>query len=216
MPGVRFPKHCMYYWRDKSFQVLAEAANYASAVPTWAEYGRFCELLGKGLRQEAFKHLAAFIDDAAEWSFSDKRKFASWLYDFANAREDSFLLMPQPLQQGFLEPALCEWIEREPESSEPHRWIGTHEHLMEAVRLNPTDEIARCRLVNMVFGWVGYSTHELPYGYLGNPEDDLRILAEVEPIINGISNDAKRVEYQKGLAALREEIEAYLRATTET
>jgi hypothetical protein len=216
MPGVRFPKHCMHYWRDNSFQVLAEAANYASAVPAWAEYGRFCELLEKGLRKDAFKHLAAFIEDAAEWSFEEKRKFVSWLYHFAGEREDSFLLLPQPLHKGFLEPALREWVEREPESGEPHRWFGTHEHLKEAVRLDPADEIARERLANMVFGWIGYSTHELPYGYIGNPEEDLQMLSEVEPIISGISDKAKRAEYQGALSELREEIYAYLRGRAET
>lgn len=206
----------MYFWRDKSFQVLAEAANYASAVPAWAEYGRFCELLEKGLRRDAFKHLAAFISDAAGWPFTEKRKFVSWLYHFANEREDSFLLMPGPLSKGFLEPALNEWIEREPESGEPRRWLGTHLSLEEAIRLDPADEIARERLAKMVLGWVGYSTHELPYGYLGNPEEDLQVLAEVELTIDKISDEVKGAEYRRKLSELREEISAYLRGRAET
>jgi hypothetical protein len=216
MPGVRFPKHCMHFWRDKSFQVLAEAADYASAIPAWAEYERFCELLEKGLRKDAFKHLSTFIEDAAKWPFPEKRGLVSWLYHFANEREDSFLLMPQPLQKGLLEPALREWVEREPENSEPRRWIGTHEHLKEAVSLNPADEIARYRLANLVFGWVGYSTHELPFGYIGNPEEDLQMLTELESVIDGISNEARRAEYQGVLAELRGEIYAYLRGRAET
>ena len=202
----------MYYWRDKTFQALAEAADYASTLPGWAEYGRFCALLEKGLRKDAFKHLSAFIEEAAGWPFSEKRKFVSWLYQFASEREDSFLLMPQPLHKGFLEPALNEWVELEPESGEPHRWLGTHEHLKEAVRLNPSDEIARERLANMVFGWVGYSAHDLPYGYIGNPEEDLHILAEVESVIGGMSDEARRAEYQGELTGLREEICTYLRS----
>jgi hypothetical protein len=41
----------MHFWRDKSFKALTEAANYASAIPAWAEYAKFCELLEKGLRK---------------------------------------------------------------------------------------------------------------------------------------------------------------------
>jgi len=206
----------MHHWREKCFQVLAEAAKYASTVPAWADYGRFCELLEKGMRGEAFKHLAVFITDAAEWPFSEKRGFVSWLYHFASDREDSFILMPQPLQKGFLEPALSEWVECEPGNSEPHRWLGTHDHLKEAVRLNPADEIARDRLATMVFGWVEYSTHELPQGYVGNPEEDLRLLAEVEAVIDGILDQTKRAEYQGVLVGLREEVTSYMRGRAES
>ena len=77
----------MYFWRDKYFKTLTEAANYASAIPAWAEYAQFCELLERGLRKDAFTHLESFIESAAKWSLSERRKFVSWLYNFAYGAE---------------------------------------------------------------------------------------------------------------------------------
>jgi hypothetical protein len=152
----------MYHWGDKSFHALTEAANQASGVPAWNEYAEFCSLLEKGLRKDALKHLAAFIEAATKWSSPEKKKFVSWLYHFAHEHPDSYLLMPQSLYKDFLHPTLFEWAEREPDNGEPHRWLGGREHLKKAIRLDPTDEIARRRLVETTLLGVSYSIHELP------------------------------------------------------
>jgi hypothetical protein len=173
-------------------------------------------LLGKGLRKEALSHLTTFVNHASRWPFPEKKKFISWLYTFTTQQTDTYLLIPHPLYEGFVKPGLLEWAEAEPDNGEPHRWLGAYEHLKEAIRLNPTDEIARNRLAEMVINWIGYSTHELPYGYIGDAEEDLQLLEEVESVIKGSNNEEKRLLYEAEVRELRESISTYLSGVTET
>lgn len=207
----------MYFWRGTDFKTLAEAAEFASAVPAWAEYANFCSLLERGLRKDAFTRLETFIASAAGWPLPAKQEFASWLYHFAHGhREGSNLLMPHPLRVKFLEPTLVEWVVREPESGEPHRWLGSPEHLEEAVRLDPTDDIAREGLARHIFGGVDYSLSHLSCcnRYAGDPEEDLRELEKVEALVEGMSDGEMRAQYYVELWELRECVEDYLRGET--
>ena len=207
----------MWFWRDKSFQALTEAASYVSAFPGWIEYARYCELFEKGLRKDALNHLSAFIEASTKWPFAEKKKFVSWLYYFAYENPEAYLLMPYPLSKFMLEPTLAEWIEAEPEEAEPHRWLGSHEHLRRALELNPDDEIAIHRLAMMTLNGVAYSTHELPYyGYLGDPQEDLLALEEIESHIERISDEEKKSNYRDLIIEEREIINNYLSRKTST
>jgi hypothetical protein len=206
----------MFYWRSNAFHSLTEAADVASAIPAWKEYARFCELLGKGLRKDALAHLSAFTKQSANWSFSRKKEFISWLYNFVQQHTDAHLLMPHPLREEFVKPTLDAWIQREPENGEPHRWLGTPEHLKEAIRLNPADQIARSRLAEMMIYWAEYSVHELPYGYIGDPNADLQMLKEVESVIGDLVDAENRSAYQLRVKGVRETINAYLSGKTGT
>jgi hypothetical protein len=206
----------MHHWRDNAFRSLTEAASCASNFQAWAEYARFCELLDRGVRKEALAHLAVFIRQAATWPFAEKKEFISWLYTFIQGHTDTYLLIPHPLYEEFVKWTLAEWTEREPINAEPHRWLGKPEHLKEAIRRNPADEIARRRLTETVINWVAYSIHELPYGYLGDVIDDLQMLKELESIIAEISNEEKRSSYRRQVTEMRESINAYLNRKTET
>ena len=206
----------MHHWRDNAFHSVTEAASCASNFPAWIEYARFCESLDRGVRKQALDHLASFIKQAAIWPFAEKKEFISWLYTFIQEHTDTYLLIPHPLYEEFVKPTLVEWTEREPITAEPHRWLGTPEHLKEAIRLDPSDEVARSRLTETVINWVAYSIHELPDGYLGDVIEDLRLLKEVESIIAEISNEEKRSSYRRQVTEMRESINAYLNRKTET
>jgi hypothetical protein len=173
-------------------------------------------LLGKGLRKDALAHLASLIKQTVNWSFSEKKDFISWLYYFIQHRTDTYLLIPHPLYEEFIKPTLVDWIKREPDNGEPHRWLGTPEHLKEAIRLNPRDEIARSRLVERVINGLEYAIHELPYGYLGDANEDLQVVNEMESVIAEISDEEKRPSYTCRLTEIRESINAYLNRKTET
>ncbi len=209
----------MYFWRDKYFKTLTEAGNYASAILAWTEYGQFCELREKGLRKEAFAHLQSFIESATNWSLSEKKQFVSWLYNFAYVRRDhSHLLMPHPLRVILLEPTLLEWIRHEPKTGEPHRWLGTPDHLKAAIRLDATDEIARERMASSLLGGVGNALRHLSccQYYAGNPSEDLQALEKVEVLIEGLPDAEMHAQYYVQMAELREGVGDYLRGKTET
>lgn len=205
----------MYYWRDEDFSILTEASRIASANHAWSEYAKYCEMLEKGLRKEAFSHLSKFTESSARWSFSEKKKFVSWLYHYAYPKRFLNSLLPHPLRVNFLEPTLVEWICREPENSEPHRWLLGLEHLQEAVRLEPSDEIACYLLTNTILGHVGYSIDELPAGYIGNPKEDLILLQEAESAMSGVPDAEEKLEYLFEIAEMKESIYRYLSGSAE-
>jgi hypothetical protein len=126
--------------------------------------------------------------------------------------------MPHPLRVKFLEPTLAEWIVGEPVSGEPHRWLDSIDHLEEAIRLDPKDEIARERMASFLLGGVDGSQSHLIccQHYAGNPEEDLQALEKAEALIEGLSNEEIRAEYYVEMAELRESIRDYLRGKTET
>ena len=206
----------MWYWRDEDFSVLAEASRIASANPAWVEYAKYCELLEKGLRKDALVKLSNFIESSSAWPFAERKEFVSWLYLFAYPTRFLDQLLPHPLRVKLLEPTLAEWMCRESGNSEPHRWIGGIEHLTEAIRLNPNDEIACHLLVSTILGHVRYSIHELPDGYLGNPEEDLSLLGDAEGALNKLSDVEKKSAYRDEIAEMRKSISAYLRGEAQT
>jgi hypothetical protein len=206
----------MYFWRDKNFHSLTEAASFSSEIPDWKDYSEYCSLLERGLRKAAFLHLSKFIDSAISWNFSQKRQFASWLFHFAYTNPDCFQLMPQPLSKRLLEPTLTEWTEREPDCAEPHRWLGRHEHLRQAIELEPKDEIARQLLIEKLFYGVHYSTHEIPYGYIGKPQEDLLDLDEIESLLLGITDTTSYQLCTEAMSKYRIIINDYLQSQTTT
>lgn len=206
----------MYFWRDKNFHSLTEAASFSSDIPDWKDYSEYCKLLERGLRKDAFSHLSTFIDSAIGWDFSQKRQFASWLFHFAYTNPDCFQLMPQPLSKRLLEPTLTEWTEREPGCAEPHRWLGTRKHLRQAIELDSKDEIARQLLIENLFHGVHYATHELPYGYIGNPQEDFLNLDEIESLLLGITDSKSYQLCTDAMSKYRTIINDYLRTQTTT
>src|SRR5579863_657916 len=132
----------MHFWRDSHFQSLKDVASEASAVPEWADFATYCTEQQRGLRQQAFVALERFISRVEAAPFEERKRFTSWLLHRAESRKGYHMLVPHPIRVRLVEPTCAEWIEIEPRSSEPHRWLGTHEHLKLARECDPADEIA--------------------------------------------------------------------------
>lgn len=199
----------MWFWRDTYFQTLKDVAAEAGASPEWADYAAFCTEHERGLRRQAFEILERFISQMERASFGERRRFVSWLLHRADLRDGSQMLAPHPLNKRVIEPTLAEWLQVEPASSEPHRWLGGYDHLKRAVELDPTDEIAHRRFISWILGHVDYSTHELPFGYLGEPSADLTALAEAEAVLSGLSSENDRRRVAAEIAEQRRLIEDY-------
>lgn len=200
----------MWFWRDTYFQTLKDVAAEASTSPEWADYAAYCTEHERGLRRQAFAALDRFMSRMESAPFAERRRFASWLLHRADLHDGSHMLVPHPLRKRVIEPTLDEWLQVEPTSSEPHRWLGGYEHLKRAIELDPADDIARRRFIRCILGSVDYATHELPHGYLGEPVADLAVLAEAEAALPGLSSDDDRSRAAAEIVEQRRLIEVYL------
>ena len=203
----------MHFWRKGFFETLKEIGAEANARPEWTEYALFCREYEEGLRPQAFKTLERFICTMERCPFKERRCFASWLLSRVDGRDGRHMLVPQPLHVRLIEPTLLEWTLVEPKCAEPHRWLSGFEHLKRAVELEPNDEIARRRLLAIILGKVGMSTHELPRGYIGSVQEDLAALREAEELLTGFSDHEDRDRFAADIAEERERIHKYLRGS---
>jgi hypothetical protein len=200
----------VWHWRDESFRALRDVGAEAAKSPAWADYAAYCIQLEQGLRQPALAILDRFIRNIQAASFADRKSFVSWLMHQSELGTTAASLIPHPLRKRLVDPTLAEWKDIEPLSSEPHRWLGGYEHLKAALRLDPTDEIARCKFVECIIDGVGYSAHELPHGYLGDPRGDLALLTEAAVEALQLSNADARLRAVSEIRDLKAEVVGYL------
>jgi hypothetical protein len=200
----------MLHWRDDYFENLRRFASLARAIPEWSDYATFCEKYEQGLRREAFGRLEHFIEYLEKSPFSERRKFVSWLLPRVDGVEGKHMLVPHPLSNRIIQPTLCEWIVAEPESAEPHLWLGDYDNLKRALALKPDDDVIRRKLVARILNRVDWATHELPTGYIGEPSEDLTALDEAERLIGELSSERERADFDAALREQRGMILSYL------
>jgi hypothetical protein len=207
----------MWHWRDDDFTTLRNVAAEAAHEPEWSDYSKFCFDYERGLRPQAFATLERFIHFFERKPFAERRRFVSWLMTLLYVRHRTDGLrgqhkaVPHPLRLRIIEPTLLEWTAVEPHCAEPHRWLGGYEHLKSAVDVDSTDVIARRKLITLILSNVGYSTHELPEGYIGEPHQDLALLHEAAELLDGIPNGDERRQLEDEIAEERSLIQEYLR-----
>jgi hypothetical protein len=201
----------MYFWREDYFKTLKDVAAEARAVPEWADYAAFCEEYERGLRREAFTILERFMSPLARAPFAERRRFVSWLSRRADRREGRHMLIPHPLHVRVVEPTLLEWTMVEPQCAEPHLWLGGYDHVRRAFELEPDNQLARRKLIILIWARVDFAAYELPVGYLGNIDKDLATLSEVQELLKGLSNEEDRLSLAGDLAEDRRLIEEHLR-----
>jgi hypothetical protein len=198
----------MYYWRQTSFDTLEHIQKRFAGIPELSDYVRYIELLAKGLRKEALKHIEDLVSTLHALPEDQQRHFASLLCR-ETEDETGHRLLPDPLSRRFIQPVIEEWKRVEPGNPEPLRWTGILDDLIRAVQLDPSCDLTRRRLILRILGFVGYSTHELPSGYLGVVEDDKDLLRvakrEAELLVDG----ELRQKYLRLVEGEKQEIEEY-------
>ncbi|UWZ84761.1 hypothetical protein [Occallatibacter riparius] len=204
------PRSKDYFWRKDFFETLKAVAERAQQVPDWAEYGEFCLEYERGLRSSAFSILNRFLKRFEQRPFQDRKGFVSWLLNIVENAPGRHMLIPHPLQRRLIEPTLLEWTLADPASAEPHRWLGTRDDLEKAVAVDPLDQIAIRRLLRIILGGVDYAVHELPTGYLGNPDQDLIALERSEKLINRLIDPAEKQALLAEVEELRAAVLGFL------
>jgi hypothetical protein len=192
------------------FEALAEAAEAAQSDPAWEGYADYCRLREQGLRKESLRRLDAFITALAPSPFERRLPFVRWVLLEAERGDhpsNGMLLLPHPLVERLVVPTLREWEECEPQAAEPAFWLGhtlnSTEHYRRAITLDPSHAAARACLAHHLLGFAAYSTHELPSGYIGEPEEGLAALDEAEALVSGLPPSEERESLLREVAMER-------------
>lgn len=158
----------------------------AKKISEWEEYSEYCLLRDKGLRKQAFLHLNKFLKQTLYWSFEERKCFVIWLYKMNFLKYFSYALCPRSLKEELIQPLLEEWISKEPENTEALLLMArpsneqSYELYNKVISIEPNNQDARFALAGYCIDDIEYSTHELPYGFLGDPDEMLDSVKEAE------------------------------------
>jgi len=199
----------MHYWRKDSFDGLDSLYSEIKDDPKLSDFACYIHLLRKGLRKEALKHIEDFLSVSRAWDKPSQREVTSFLCRVAHSEAIGHRYVPQPVWKRLIEPTLKEWIESSPEDPEPLRWTSSLDDLKKSLRLDPSCDQTRYRLVHQILRGIQYDTHELPHGFLGVVEEDLRLLDEAEMEARKLSDPAKKENLLRIVDEERSEIQQY-------
>jgi hypothetical protein len=173
----------------ETLELLTRVGSVADGDPRRQGYRDYCRLRAEGKRDDALASLTAFLALAESWPSSDRFAFARWLAEIANF-ERGPPLIPNPLVRALLEPAVAERAAAAPADAEARMLLGLFgnaadpcapsplDHYRAAHALDPANPVVSEVFVRAVLRGVAYSQHEMPYLYLGAPQDDAALLEQ--------------------------------------
>jgi hypothetical protein len=162
----------------------------------WFDFSRFCEFRGQGVRAAAMEHLNKFLQAAAPWSLEERLAFTKWVLWRSRKLQYDRVVLPHPLREKLLIPTLRSWSEASPSAAESHLWLGLlrcddpAHHLDQALRIDPSCELARRTRIDWIISGVEYNQHELPSFYIDDPADDLEELDRASELVAGSAVEA--------------------------
>lgn len=177
---------------------------------SWSKLINYCILKQKGLRKEALKSLNLFLNDLEEYSFDKLKEFIGEFFGFIEESEQTDEVLIHTFKE-FINKFLYKWIQRENNDPRPYRWIGvfTYIHsencnrvelLKKAIEYGGEEEqLAIKRLLEIYLNELEYNVHELPYGYLGDPEDDFKTVEEINYLIHKVKNIEIKSRFKEGM-----------------
>lgn len=203
---------------NHDLDVLAEVAKATNVLGL----SRYCQLRAKGLRKEAMRALADFLDGATEMPFIDRQAFILGLTEHREVFSDPRLLCPEPLVKRLALPTLKDWLQADPVSATAHFLLGIYsfgtatagetpiECFRKAIALDPKHKGARTAFVDLVSTWVRYAQHELPFGYIGPAEEDVMALQEALFVLRGTDKTPQRFKAEDELRSMLGQAESWL------
>ncbi len=134
---------------------------------------------------------------------------------FESIAEADYGGFPQPLSQQLIKPTLEKWCKFEKTDSSPFRWYGKYyrneDYLFKALEINPSDDLARSKILDWWTYSIYYSIHHLPEGYIGNLQEDLLLIEKIKEQISLLTDATSKEYYTKELNEDLEIIQNYVK-----
>jgi hypothetical protein len=171
----------MHYWNKQNFEGLLNLSEELNAYPDLRPLASYCRFREKGLRREAFSALEQFLVASRSFSNPAARSAAVEILE-TNARTvGAHQFLTQPLLAQFLIPTLQAWMDDEPTTSIPVRWLGmlsrNNDLLSRALAMCAEDTPVRKMLVEQHLSFADYATHHL---------DESRLLGSIDEVMTAL------------------------------
>ncbi|MBK9577659.1 MAG: hypothetical protein IPO40_11310 [Fibrobacteres bacterium] len=156
-------------------------------------YRRYCESRAHGHRKQAFEQLERFLQAFQSQTLDFKIWFARVVLDQAETVIDGDCgPLPHPLKELAIKPALQLWSDRDPTATQPLYWLAKffqdRDALQQALQRDPLAQKPLALDIEQKIGRLDFSTHHLPDSYIGDPDTDLSLLAEVGLLIEKVQD----------------------------
>jgi len=183
-------------------------------------FSEYCDLLNKGLRKEALKHLNSFIELTNNWDYKGRTTFCNFLFSLSQTDNDLDIVLSRNLNEKLIKPTLIEMTLSEPNNYLPFKWYGEYFNntlfLKKAYNLKPEDKSIRILLLNRLENDLSLSTHHLPDTYLGDYLEDISNINLAFSILSSIEDKSLVEGNLKRFTTIKNEIEDYNRTNKNT
>ncbi|GEM_PF-1079132 len=201
---------------DKDLDRLRGIAAALGDKPAWRRFADYCAKRGAGVRPAAMSALEDFLNEAAGWTDDERLVFARWLLPQSQSFMGQHLILPQPLYERLVIPAIRAWSVQAPHSAEPRLWLGLLRcddpwaHLEAALALDPGCDLAKRTLVNRILAGIDYNQHHMPEFYIHDPRLDLVDLDRVVALASGADDGTWKADVLAEARSLRAVAESWL------
>ncbi len=183
----------MHYWNKDSLAGLASLAAGLAAWEDFAHLAEYCRLREAGLRREAFASLDTFLSYAETWEREKSQDAVNAVLTLRFRTPDYHQFLAQPLMKRFVDPVLQRWLEHDPDSIAPVRWLAILRQdpqlLGRVLSVEPGDTAIRRMLIAKRLDSVDYATHHLNEGFLiGSVDEALEELRRASCLIEGAAD----------------------------
>lgn len=180
----------MHYWNKSNFEGLADLAEELGADARLASLAEYCRLREQGLRRDALAALERFLGSGCFGEPDVARAATIRILELHARTPQAHQFLAQPLLHRFLIPTLHGWLEAEPASSIPARWLGILNRdapmLRRALAASPEDLPVRRLLADLELSEAEYATHHLVESrFIGDPAAAQAALVSARALVEG-------------------------------
>jgi hypothetical protein len=180
---------------------FADLTDELRGEPLFERLVDYCELSERGLRRQALAELHQFLALVSALDVGRQRALALKILVVLFPVPPERAAPPYPLQQGFLDGLLYEWMDESPDDPVPVGELGLlrwdDELLKKAINLGSIDDRVHGALAAILIERVDYATHELHEGvFIGAPLDALALLDSAESHLRGAAEFKRQEVYE--------------------